>query len=765
MKISHLFFLLGCGVSLTAAAGSLTPQEALDRLIKNGPQEINSMTANGQGSLSLKGTFGNLYVFTGENGYVVLPADDRAPALLAYSDNPDSRFESNPGLAYWFEFYNREIEFLKTSHENATALNTTARETRREIAPLLKTEWNQESPYNELCPKVDGHETVTGCVATAMAQVMKFYNYPERGKGKHSYFWRPGEEELTFDYDATPFQWNLMTDRYDDKSSADSRHAVAELMLACGVSVNMHYEPGGSGAATTVMGESLIDIFDYSPSIWMPQRGYYGYDEWESMIYADLAQGRPVLYSGAGTAGGHQFVCDGYSGDGYFHFNWGWGGMSNGYFLLTALNPADLGVGGGAGGFNSSQTATLGVRLPEKDDKRVYLFYNNHAFATDAKSVKEGERFLTTGLYFNYSLSTMPSESRLGLKFTSADGETVKYVDGPGVEGYHPDDGRENIEIVFPELADGTYTITPALYADGRWSDVRMPVGYQSELTAAVKDRVATLSARGDARIEVSDIDLPATIYRDREFPMPFSVVSSNDMEYYGTVTPYLIDTKGDAVAKSQFRPVDVLAGQTERIADYIADFTAIDGKEFPAGDYTLIFRDEAGKDISSATKVTVAVVDEETEVKVSDFRLDVENPIMNPAEVKFRFAVDCTSGYFFSSFQLYLFPGGGGDDVFHQASERVYLTKGESREVVMTTDLERLDDGEYMALLYHDGQPVSDRVYLKIDRKTGVIEITADTPSSTGPVYDLNGRVVSQPLHPGIYIVNGRKVAIGINN
>lgn len=263
-----------------------------------------------------------MYVFSGEKGFVLLPNEDSAPVMLGYSDSGKFDIEGNPALKEWLDFYNKELEYLKDHPEKATEVQV-AHKTRDEIAPLLKMEWNQEYPYNLLCPKVDGKETVTGCVATAMAQVMKYHNYPEHGKGTHSYYWRPGEEELTFDYESTPFQWSLMEDIYNKDSSEESRHAVAELMLGCGVSVDMHYEPGESGAATTAMGASLIDIFGYSSSLWMPNRAYYGYDEWEDMIYADLAQCLPVLYSGAGTAGGHQFVCDGYKSDGFFHFNWG----------------------------------------------------------------------------------------------------------------------------------------------------------------------------------------------------------------------------------------------------------------------------------------------------------------------------------------------------------------------------------------------------------------------------------------------------------
>lgn len=749
--------LLLLAAALMSAAGvlaaDLNPDQALTRLKASSPNQIASLSGGGA-SLRLQSTIGNLYVFSGEKGYVVLPSTDAAPALLAYSDSGEFEPEGNPGLAYWLEFYNGELKKLKAS-DAPPFPKRVKRTARAEIKPLTTTEWNQEAPYNELCPKVDGRETVTGCVATAMAQILKYHNYPEHGKGTHSYFWRPGEEELTFDYQNTTFEWNEMTDRYDSKSTPEARHAVAELMLACGVSVDMHYEPGESGAATTLMGESLINIFDYSPALWMPNRAFYGYDEWEGMIYADLEQGLPVLYSGAGTAGGHQFICDGYSSDGFFHFNWGWGGLSNGYFLLTALNPADLGVGGGAGGFNSSQIATLGVRPPQNADKPVYIFYNVEGFTSSATSVSAGDDFTCYGLYFNYSLWNMPDGSRLGMKFESEDHSVVKFMEGPGVGGFHPDDGRRDIQVKFPELPDGTYTIIPALHVDDKWEAVRMPVGYAAEVTAVVADNVAVITNQSAASVEVSEIELPsAVIYRDQKFPMPFSVTNVSSEEYYGSLTPVLLDADGNVAAESKFRPVDVLPEKSERIGDYIADFAAAKDQEFPAGDYKLLFRDEAGHFVSYPVDVTVKILTEPTEIKVSDFRLADAEPIAEPENTRFAFTLNCESGVFYDSLGLYIFPGRGGEDIYHKESESVYLIGGESKQLGITADLSRLADGEYLAVMYKGSESVTGELRFRIDRQTSAVgEIETDLP--TAEYYDLSGVRHTVPLAPGIYIVH----------
>lgn len=749
-------------------AAKLSPDQALARLQKSMPARVRSCSVLHSGNPELTATVGNLYVFTGSTGYMILPAEDFSPALLGYSESGEFDIAGNPALAEWLDFYNREIEYMKTradgSSEKArvkrTEKSVEPRSGRMEIAPLLQTEWNQEYPYNELCPKVDGRETVTGCVATAMAQVMKFYNYPPKGKGSHSYFWRPGEEELTFDYDSVPFRWDLMEDRYDSQSSAESRCAVAELMLGCGVSVDMHYEPGGSGAATTAMGESLIDIFGYSSALWMPNRTFYGYDEWEGMIYDDLAKGLPVLYSGAGTAGGHQFVCDGYRADGYFHFNWGWGGLSNGYFLLTALNPDDLGVGGGAGGFNTSQIATLGVRPATEDDKPVYVIYNTTAFRSAVEKVKEGEDLRFTGEYFNYSLATLPDGSRLGVKIESETGDTVRFADGPGVGGLHLYDGRVDLQIRFPEIPDGKYRLTPALHVDGKWLPVRMPVGYPSSVTAVVKDKEVTLYDEEAASVEITDIEIPAVIYRNHEFPLRFSVENTGKAEYYGTVTPALFDSTGTVIAESDFRPLDVLPGSHQRIGDYIGKFVALKDKEFPAGEYRLLFHDNASDSLNRAVTVRVEINDAKTEIRVTDFKLDGPETIADPDSVKFRFDVKCETGVYFGRLRVDVFPGDGGYALASADSPELYLSEGESRTAEVNADFHELKEGTYMAALYNGGESLTGTVYFHITRTdTGVEDIESDRVTSE--IFDLQGHRIHGNLSPGLYIIGGRKILV----
>ncbi|MDE6416075.1 MAG: C10 family peptidase [Duncaniella sp.] len=754
--IKKFFFTAIITSAVCAAnAATISPEQALQRLDLSGMRKSVGIGSTPRYARTLH----NLYIFDTEKGFLILPDDDRAPALLGYADSDSFSTVGNPAFNAWLEFYNEELDYIKSLPEDNRV--PAARPYREEISPLITTEWNQEWPYNIDCPKVDGHETVTGCVATAMAQGMKYYNYPERGKGEHSYWWSKGKETLTFNYDNHPFKWDLMADKYDRETPYDQRQAVAELMYACGVSVNMYYEPGGSGAATITMGVQLIDIFGYSSSMYLPGRVYYGLDEWEEMIYADLAKGQPVLYSGAGTAGGHQFICDGYRGDGYFHFNWGWGGLSNGYFLLTALNPDDLGVGGGAGGFNSSQSALLNFRPTKAGDEKVYIVTNSNAFKSYVSEVKEGEPFKCTGSYFNYSLYSLPDGTRLGMKFTQKDGGEVVYAEGPEMDGFGPEYGREDLEVKFPHLPDGIYIITPALHADGKWVEVRTPVGLPGQITATVKSGVATLTGQSAAEVEVVDISYPETIYDDHSFPLQFNIKNTGALEFYSDVTPYLTDNEGKDIAKSVFRPVDVLPGETLEVNDYIAAFKATDGEKIIDGEYMLVFKDRTGRVISKAVELTISPAPDKEMITYTDFHMVTRDPVTDPSEVVFAVTVNCVEGYYYGAPHIDIFHGWGGDDIYSKGADSVYLTSGESKEIEFHADLSRLADGEYMCTAYDAGKNITGVIRFKIERPASdIVEITVTDTDDT-VIYNLSGIRQKHPITPGIYVTGGKKIII----
>ncbi len=367
-KITLLLF-----IALFSSAGfasPLTPDQALQRIKSS---SLRSKGINNTENLTLRHTFltetkvPTLYVFAHNNdsGFILLSADDAAAPVLGYSDKGNfNADEMPPQMKWWLSEYSRQIEYA-AEKQIGTYTSTANNGSRKTVAPLMSTRWNQDAPYNLLVPSKDSRNYPTGCVATAMAQVMKYWNYPERGTGSGSITLpsgAQGESSMNF---RTAFDWDNMLDIYKSGGYDDTQaKAVAALMKACGYSTKMNYSMGGSGTLSRFAAQALVNNFSYNPDIEFCERDYYSAAEWEGMLYAEMAAGRPVLYGGVSSSVGHEFVCDGYAGDGYFHFNWGWGGMSDGYFLLAALDPGSVGIGGGTGsdGFNYAQDIVIGIQ-------------------------------------------------------------------------------------------------------------------------------------------------------------------------------------------------------------------------------------------------------------------------------------------------------------------------------------------------------------------------------------------------------------------
>ena len=317
--------------------------------------------------------FSNVYVFTTETSFVLMAADDCVQPILAYSLTGSFDFENMPdNKRAWIQGYSDEIQYavdnqLRASSEvmqqwrDLAEGNPNTGRAITAVSPLIQTQWDQGYPYNLLCPG----GSVTGCVATAMAQIMKYWNYPTHGIGSHSYN-HATYGELSADFQSTNYDWTNMTNTYNGSSTNAQKLAVATLMYHCGVSVNMNYSPSASGAVTAYVADALVTYFNYSSDVQFLSRSNYSDAAWINMLKTDLNQNRPIQYSGSGSGGGHSFVCDGYNSNNYFHFNWGWGGYCDEYYTINNLNPGPGGTGSGTNGiYNDNQGAVFGIRPSE----------------------------------------------------------------------------------------------------------------------------------------------------------------------------------------------------------------------------------------------------------------------------------------------------------------------------------------------------------------------------------------------------------------
>ena len=323
---------------------------------------------------------GKLFVFnTASGGFVVVSANDIAYPILGYSDENSLKSENIPSnVKAWLDLYANEIQMavdsgVVQSDDVMKAWSNIESYSNADVtvSPLISTRWNQSPLYNNLCPydSAKNERTVTGCVATAMAQVLKYWDYPVTGNGDYSYKHTLGTQYS--DFAATTYDWANMPLELTSASTDAQVAAVSQLMYHCGVSVEMDYgvsSTGGSGAFTissksntTHCAEyALREYWGYKPTLQGLQKAKYSDKDWKTMLKDDLKAGRPIIYSGHGD-GGHCFVCDGYNEDEYFHFNWGWGGLYDGYFLLNALAPGSGGIGSGGGTYNNDQQAIFGV--------------------------------------------------------------------------------------------------------------------------------------------------------------------------------------------------------------------------------------------------------------------------------------------------------------------------------------------------------------------------------------------------------------------
>lgn len=393
------------------------------------------------------------YVFNaGEReGFVIISGDDRTQPVLGYADEGSFSADNIPdNLKAWLDNYAAQLSYLQESGEGMYSLFSPA--VRAEVPPLLCSKWGQDYPYNNYCPVFFDEskygKSVTGCLATSMAQVMYYYKFPSRTTStipgytcwtdRSQYLNSSSPQYITVpEVPVTTFDWNNMLDNYNGTENNTQMNAVARLMQACGAALEMEYgidDTGGSSAYYAKFKQAFTTYFNYDRSIQHKQRGDFTSSEWDEIIYSELSAHRPVIYNGQSMYGGHSFVVDGFDGFGYYHVNWGWGGKYNGYFLLDILSPADdSGVGAGTEKYNAYQNAVVGIKPywggPNPSDD---------VMTTDSIMIKGSRTFTRSSSSSNFS------NVAVAASFWNYVGYTATFDKGYGVY-----DANGNLKSVF----------------------------------------------------------------------------------------------------------------------------------------------------------------------------------------------------------------------------------------------------------------------------------------------------------------------------
>lgn len=362
------------------------------------------------------------YVFNvGEDdGFVLVSGDTRTSEVLGFVDH--GRFDADrmpDNMRAWLDSYAEQLRWLVKQPEEVAA-NAVRRApakvaVKNPISPLMTTLWNQSSPYNQKCPvSMFGSRCVTGCIATALAQIMNYHQWPDTVRVNipgYTLHYSNGDIKVDSLFAPIRFDWANMQSTYQGTETKEQLETVATLMAAAGTASSMQF--GSAASSSNSMGalKALKRYFDYSSQAHYESRYDYLMEEWNDLIYGELSAGRPVLYTGSTSANeGHAFVVDGFSSGNLFHVNWGWGGFCDGYFLLSILNPGSsqgIGASSAADGYALTQSALVGVKKNEgeapfeplqleadivgiRDHTVLCSFNNNRVFETDTFDIALG---------------------------------------------------------------------------------------------------------------------------------------------------------------------------------------------------------------------------------------------------------------------------------------------------------------------------------------------------------------------------------------
>lgn len=470
-----------------------------------------------------------------ENQGVVIKSNDEEEFVIAYTDKGDFDFAmKNDLFRAIVESHNMEninaacdARTASTIKRHKNGVIGSANDFKPSVAPLLSDKWHQYyEPYNLLAPMVDSVQCVSGCVATAMAQVMHYWRYPEHGYGEHSYVDSLGcGQELKCDFSSHYYDWDNMLDNYEHvKYSEVQGYSVAQLMLDCGISVNMKYGKDASGASSIRQPMALSKYFGYDAGAQMFFRDFYKLEEWINMLKRELSEGRPVLISGYNYRLGHAFVCDGYDENDFFHFSFGNpDGAGDGFFYLPYLTPnfpPSQIPSDPESGFNLLQsivTRVMPSNHPEATgiEEHVYAFSNIQLCDTDSSGNVEGVVVNRLG---NVGWNLHTDSVALVIKH---EGEIVNvpYVYSHDFLLEEIDDTvyTDTISSVLFEDAlarigeDGVYTIVPMFKDNDVWKEARTAVGTPNYILARVLKSKVSLSEPTESHysLTLADVAFP----------------------------------------------------------------------------------------------------------------------------------------------------------------------------------------------------------------------------------------------------------------
>ncbi len=516
-----------------------------------------------------------VYNYGKDGGFVIVAGDDCLPAVLAFSEQGTFEPKELPSqVSAWLDGYKATIRASRAGTDWPVPAPELGKEIVIDVQPLLKSRWNQAKPYNNLCPSAGGERAATGCAATAIAQIMKYHQWPDRGMGSNTHLGQ------YVDFSQSVYEWEKMRDTYVEGTySEDEAQAVAKLMSDVGNAVWMQYDYA-SAAQNAHIYRALYTHFKYSKKAQYVLRNTMTTAEWKRLIRQELEAGRPVYYSGLSDdlTMGHAFVCDGIDQTGnYLHFNWGWSGNCDGFYYLNMLNPPNPGIGGGQGNFNADHTVIIGIEPCKGDEsgweKQPVLALLQY-FQTLTSRTSLGKTFKTTA----YSVWNFgPEQSRCHLAVALYRGDDIVRTVSENLP-LNVDEFKGvsdiSLQVTIPETtAPGDYELRLVKSVDGvtGWEELlAYHDAYRCHIPLTIEGNSVIIRPVGESEVQLGVTpreEMPEILMPGSDYVTTFKVANLSEQNFSGTMccrVKRLADVVGNQPSFLPKEPDTTLVMQTE---------------------------------------------------------------------------------------------------------------------------------------------------------------------------------------------------------
>lgn len=651
------------------------------------------------------------YVFNhGLSSFVIVSGDERMPEILGYSDSGAFVLENMPdNMRNWLSYYAGIYNDLGRNVYTNNVSESSKAEFADNVEPLLgDIMFDQVAPYNLLCPSYQGERTLAGCVATAIAEIMAYHKFPEKGIGSKSYTTQGDYKfDVSYDFENNPFDWENVLGTYIKGNSykQEEVNAIKNLVFACGVAVEMDYDPEFSGASMVDALNGLVEHLGYDCNLHAVNRCNYLSTEWIDMMKNELNNNYPIFYTGVSKSAGHAFVIDGYDKNDLFHVNWGWNGMNNGYFELFSLSPQSTGSGGGAdvAGYKYNQGMIVGFKPVKADRTDSYfefssLSFSGTEFGKGSSFEVSANKIYNWGYDFNGQVAV----------FIEKDGESTKIGETRTSSTLATGYGYNSLKIssVVPEtVSDGEYSIVLKSQYEGsqKWCQSKGNLGTETDFILTVEGGNCKITPDASKVVSLEcEMTLLHDLYYARLADADIKIKNNSSFSYYGNVGMAIFSKTGDT-----YDMVSYLKGEQfelapgEEAVGRTSGYFAYNGTYLPAGKYYI-----APAIISNPSSPYVYMLEEPVEISVVEpegnagiilGKPQVENTIVKIGE-KINFSIDIntdTNGNVYQGYYTFAFFV-QGENVHQLTSKSLVVGKDKTLHLVDSVDVSALAPGLY---------------------------------------------------------------------